>query len=102
MLDRRSLLIAGASSLAGIMLPRVPGSNETVVVTERVEVPVEVEPTTPYCNIKQHGIWPKLLIASGALNLVLAAGWAWTARKKAIRQDNMPLVDYDIDDDDPA
>ena len=77
-------------------------TTETVVVTERVEVPVEVEPTTPYCNIKQHGIWPKLLIASGALNLVLAAGWAWTARKKAIRQDNMPLVDYDIDDDDPA
>ena len=44
----------------------------------------------------------KLLIASGALNLVLALGWVLTARKKAIRQDNMPLVDYDIDDDDPA
>ena len=77
-------------------------TTETVVVTERVEVPVEVEPTTPYCNIEQHGLWPKLLIASGALNLVLALGWVLTARKKAIRQDNMPLVDYDIDDDDPA
>lgn len=32
MLDRRSLLIAGASSLAGIMLPRVPGSANTFIL----------------------------------------------------------------------
>ena len=32
MLDRRSLLIAGASSLAGIMLPRVPGSKNAFLL----------------------------------------------------------------------
>lgn len=32
MLDRRSLLIAGASSLAGIMLPRVPGSANAFIL----------------------------------------------------------------------
>lgn len=32
MLDRRSLLIAGASSLASIMLPRVPGSENAFLL----------------------------------------------------------------------
>lgn len=32
MLDRRSLLVAGASSLAGIMLPRVPGSANAFIL----------------------------------------------------------------------
>ncbi len=32
MLDRRSLLVAGASSLASIMLPRVPGSANAFIL----------------------------------------------------------------------
>lgn len=32
MLDRRSLLIAGTSSLASIMLPRVPGSENAFLL----------------------------------------------------------------------
>lgn len=32
MLDRRSLLVAGASSLASIMLPRVPGSTNAFIL----------------------------------------------------------------------
>lgn len=32
MLDRRSLLVAGASSLASIMLPRVPGSENAFLL----------------------------------------------------------------------
>lgn len=32
MLDRRSLLVAGASSLASIMLPRVPGSKNAFLL----------------------------------------------------------------------
>lgn len=32
MLDRRSLLVAGTSSLASIMLPRVPGSTNAFIL----------------------------------------------------------------------
>lgn len=32
MLDRRSLLVAGASSLASIMLPRAPGSANAFIL----------------------------------------------------------------------
>lgn len=32
MLDRRSLLVAGASSLASIMMPRVPGSANAFIL----------------------------------------------------------------------
>ena len=32
MLDRRSLLVAGVSSLAGMMLPRVPGSPNVFIL----------------------------------------------------------------------
>lgn len=42
MLDRRSLLVAGASSLASIMLPRVPGSENAFLLP--------FAPTTAYAD----------------------------------------------------
>ena len=44
MLDRRSLLVAGASSLASIMLPRVPGSANAFILP--------IAPTEAYADEK--------------------------------------------------
>lgn len=64
------------------------------------EVPVEVPPTDDYCNISAHRVWPVLLVISLILNLGLAALiGVYVARKRKKLTDDIPLVDYDIDDD---
>lgn len=64
------------------------------------EVPVEVPPTDDYCNISIHPVWPVLLIISLILNVGLAALIVvYVARRRRKVTDDIPLVDYDIDDD---
>ena len=64
------------------------------------EVKVEVPPTSKFCNIPMHRVWPVLFIISFALNAALAAVIVYYIyRKKKNQQDDTPLVDYDIFDD---
>lgn len=58
--------------------------KETVTVEK--EVPVEVEPTSPFCNISWHTILLVLLIISAILNVVLVIIVVPTFKKKKQRQ----------------
>lgn len=72
------------------------------VITEIIvqEVPVEVPPTDDYCNISVHRVWPVLLIISVILNVgLIAVIVVYVARKRKKVTDDIPLVDYDINDD---
>lgn len=71
------------------------GKTETIVK----EVPVEVAPEGDYCNITMHRVWPVLFFVSLALNVMfIGVGLVVLSRKKK-HQDDIPLVDYEIDDD---
>lgn len=63
------------------------------------EVEVEVPPTDDYCNIPSHRVWPVLFFCSLAVNVVLGAVLLLIFKKKSHRGEDVPLVDYDIDDD---
>ena len=63
------------------------------------EVEVEVPPSDDFCNIPGHRIWPVLFFVSLAVNVALGAVLMILTRKKTHRTDDVPLVDYDIDDD---
>ncbi len=70
--------------------------NDSVIV----EVPVPVEPTNDYCNIKSHTVWIVLFWISFAINLALTAlilMYYYAKKKKT--SDDTPLVDYNITDD---
>ncbi len=68
------------------------------VVTQ--EVKVEVPPTSKFCNIPMHRVWPVLFAISFALNAALVTVIVYYIyRKKKNQQDDTPLVDYDIFDD---
>lgn len=65
-----------------------------------VEKPVPVEPTDPYCNISLHKLWLILLIVSAIINVVFVVLTVmYFLRRKKNRQDDTPLVNYDISDD---
>ena len=57
--------------------------KETVTIEK--EVPVEVEPTSPFCNISWHNILVVLLIISAILNVVLVIIVVPTIKKKKQR-----------------
>lgn len=61
---------------------------------------VVTEPTEDYCNIPSHKVWNILFFISLGINLVLAALLVFftVGRKKRTGAD-MPIVDYDIEDD---
>lgn len=65
-----------------------------------VEKPVEVTPTSPFCNIAFHKLAIILLIVSFIINLGLGGliGWYFYKRRQNLRDDT-PLVDYDINED---
>ncbi len=65
-----------------------------------VEKPVEVNPTSPFCNIAFHKLLIILLIVSFIINLGLGGliGYYFYMRRKNL-QDDTPLVDYNIDED---
>lgn len=71
-------------------------TTETIVQ----EVPVEVEPTSPFCNISWHNLLLILLIISAVLNVAfIVVIVASLLKKKKNRKDTTPLVNYSIDDD---
>lgn len=63
------------------------------------EVEVEVFPTTDFCNIPVHRIWPVLFVISGVLNVGLVVLLIYVLVKKRNTTDTTPLVNYDIDED---
>ena len=70
---------------------------ESGVVIKEVEV--KVPPSEDYCNISMHGVWPVLFAVSVVLNIALAGMMAYMFMKKRNTVDDIPLVNYDIDDD---
>ena len=71
------------------------GEVQTVIQ----EVEVEVPPTDDYCNIPGHRIWPVACAVSVVLNVILVVFLTILIQKRKYRNDDVPLVDYDIDDD---
>ena len=63
------------------------------------EVVKEVPPSDDFCNIPMHRIWPVLFFASLGLNLALIVLLVMTISRKRRKNDDTPLVDYDIDED---
>lgn len=73
-----------------------PDSKEVKVEVER-----EVEPEGDYCNITRHKVYIILLIISAVINLAfIALTVLYFLRKKKNADDTIPLVDYQIGDDD--
>jgi len=64
------------------------------------EVPVVVLPTDDYCNTSTHNIWLVLFFIALAMNIALAALIiVYVVRVLKARKDEIPMVDYDIYDD---
>ena len=74
---------------------------QTVEIIKEVTVEVLIEPTDPYCNIPMHKVWPVLFfIALGIILILTALYFVFFVKRKENRKDDMPIVDYDIADDD--
>ena len=73
--------------------------QNTVVQNVIQEVEVEVPPTSDFCNISQHRIWPVAFAASVVMNVILVLLLPIVIQKRKYKADDVPLVDYDIDDD---
>jgi outer membrane biosynthesis protein TonB len=71
--------------------------DEPSVVIREVEV--EVPPTDDFCNISSHRLWPLLFCASAGLNVALLIVILSVLHRRKRRGDDVPLVDYNIDDD---
>lgn len=63
------------------------------------EVEVEVPPSGDFCNMGVHRTWPVAFFISLAINALLAVVIALILKKKRYKAEDVPLVDYDIDDD---
>lgn len=82
-------LIAAVAALRTPVVT-VPGESETVIV----------EPTDPFCNKGSHAVWPVLFGIFLALTVALAALIVvYLILKKKKENDDTPVVDYDIDED---
>ncbi len=68
---------------------------EVVITTVEVEVP----PSEDFCNIPAHRVWPILFVLSLVLNIATIGTIAYLFIRKRNTEDNIPLVNYDIDDD---
>lgn len=75
------------------------GEQNTVIQTVIQEVEVEVPPAGDYCNISSHRIWTVAFAVSAVLNVILVLLLTIVIQKRKYRNDDVPLVDYDIDDD---
>lgn len=64
-----------------------------------IEKEVEVEPKDPYCNIGLHNLWLILFIISAVINAGFITLTVLYFVKKKKFSDDMPLVDYDINED---
>ena len=56
-------------------------------------------PVSDFCNIPKHRTWLLLLAVSVGLNILLFVTLSTVVFRKRNTTDNMPLVNYDIDDD---
>lgn len=83
------------------LLPQLQALIQENSVPEVViqEVQVEVPPTEDFCNIPMHRIWPVLFFISLGVNVLLGGAVILVLSAKKKKQDDTPLVDYDIDDD---
>lgn len=63
------------------------------------EVEVEVPPSGDFCNMGSHRSWPVAFLVSLIFNCILALVIALILKKKRYKAEDVPLVDYDIDDD---
>jgi hypothetical protein len=99
----QAVVDAAAEKLAGLVQQieeALAALREGNVVTVEVPVEVEVEPTTPYCNIAMHKVWPVLFFISLFINIALIALIViYLVRRKRDQEDSNPMLDYDIDDD---
>lgn len=87
LIDAKEALLKGLEEL-----------GELVVVEK--EVPVEVDPTYPYCNKPGHTVILIVMLVSLALNAALIGAIVWYFYKKhKNKQDDTPLVEYNIEDD---
>lgn len=93
--------VDATAGLIGALLEELAALREqnTEVQTVIQEVEVEVPPTGDYCNISQHRIWFVAFAASAVLNAILVLLLTIVLRNRKYRADDVPLVDYDIDDD---
>lgn len=106
--DARAILISGnqesvdkttelLDALAQEFLENGELSPEPEIVVNTVEV--EVPPSDDFCNIPGHKVWTVLFFLSLALNLGLIGAGAYIFIRKRNTEDNIPLVNYDIDED---
>lgn len=75
----------------------LPEEEEPEIIVK--EVQVEVPPSDDFCNIPKHFLWPILFFISVGANLILVATIVLIIRRRKLRGEDVPLVDYDIDDD---
>ena len=81
-------------------------TTDTEPVTEPKEIIkevikyVDVLPEGDYCNVSGHKLWPVLFFVSLAISLMLGAIIAvYLIKRKKLRKDDTPIVDYNIEDD---
>lgn len=93
--------VDATAALIMTLLQNLDGLREQTTVIETViqEVEVEVPPTDDFCNISQHRIWVIAFTASAVLNVILVLLLTIAVQRRKYKADDVPLVDYDIDDD---
>ena len=77
-------------------LEYIAPSGADVVVKE---VEVEVPPSDDFCNIAGHKAWTVLFVISFIINIGFLGMMAYILMKKRHTTDDIPLVNYNIDDD---
>ena len=104
----RPLLVSGDQQAVNEMavllkdlLEEISNISEPAVEPEIIiqEVEVEVPPTTDFCNIPRHRMWPVLFVISLVLNVAMFAAFGYILFKRKRTEDTTPMVNYDIDDD---
>lgn len=75
----------------------LPEDEEPEIIVK--EVQVEVPPSDDFCNISKHYLWPILFFISLGVNLLLVGAIVLIFRRRKLLGQDVPLVDYDIDDD---
>lgn len=91
-----ALVLAVHAEGSGDLAAADVGTAEILTPPEQTEVLSAGED----CNVPMHQVWQILFFASLALNaLAVAVIVVLIWKKKHVRKDDIPLVDYDIDYD---
>ena len=79
--------------------PIITGKYAKEIIKEVIKY-VDVLPEGDYCNVSGHKLWPVLFFVSLAISLMLGAIIAvYLIKRKKLRKDDTPIVDYNIEDD---